>query len=504
MPTGQRPSYLLLPNPARRRRLILRRLPAYGLAIALPILASITNAHFAALKSVPFSLYFIAVVIVAALGGIFPLLLAMVVTILSRNYFVAPSESIIHFTGFDAVRMGILFTAAAFVSLIAGRQRKASEALEEALELLKDRSNALIESLHASKCASWIVDFDTSPAARWFDGSYEVFGRPFTEIEHMPSLLPLLHTDDQVRLSDLFERMTTTTAPLHLELRAPWPDGAMHWLEVRANRVPGPRCIWRGVTVDITDRKLAEAAVLRQEKLAAMGRLASTVAHEVNNPLEAVTNLLYLIHNDPTLSETSREYLATAESELARLSEITRLTLGFVRSTALRRTVLIAEVVDNCIAIFRQRFTARGIAVERHYQPGIAVNIAPHELRQVATNLLSNAADAMPPGASCRIAIHILAQDANAVLLIEDNGAGINDHDLPRIFEPFFTTKHDVGTGIGLWVTRQLTENNGGQVSVESGTLADGIRTRFRVELPLAAETQALDPPSKQRPAYVP
>jgi PAS domain S-box-containing protein len=508
MSAGEHVQHPILPDPARRRRRILRRLPAYGLAIILPILASIANEHLSALSAVPFALYFISVVTVAALGGMVPAMLAMAFTVLSRNYFVDPSHGIFHLTGFDVARLGILFAAAAFVSLIAGHQRKVSEALEDALELVQDRSNALIESLHASKCASWMVDLDVTRTQRWFDGSYEVFGRPFSEIEPMPSLLPLFHPEDRFRFNDLPERMRMATEPLHVEYRVLWPNGEVHWLEVRATRVPGPRCVWRGVTFDITDRKAAEAAVLRQEKLAATGRLASTVAHEVNNPLEAVANLLYLIRDDTTLSETSREYLATAESELARLSEISRLTLGFARSNAVRRTILVADAVDNCLAIFRQRFASRGIAIERYYQPGVAVTIAPHELRQIVTNLLLNAADAMPaqtgPAASCRIAIHILSTGVKAALLIEDNGSGIKDQDLPRIFEPFFTTKHDVGTGIGLWVTRELVDNNDGQIFVESGDLAHGMRTRFRIELPLATEPPSLEPPSRERPAYVP
>jgi two-component system C4-dicarboxylate transport sensor histidine kinase DctB len=162
-----------------------------------------------------------------------------------------------------------------------------------------------------------------------------------------------------------------------------------------------------------------------------------------------------------------------------------------------------AESVDTCLAIFRQRFITRGIAVERHYEPGVAVSIAPYELRQVVTNLISNAADAITNDTP-RIDLHIFAEGLTAVLLVEDNGSGISDEAAARIFEPFFTTKQDVGTGIGLWVTRELIENNGGHISVVSGSLPHGMRTRFRIELPLAPTTQNLDPPSLEHPAYVP
>jgi signal transduction histidine kinase len=228
---------------------------------------------------------------------------------------------------------------------------------------------------------------------------------------------------------------------------------------------------------------LAESAVLSSEKLAAMGRLASTVAHEINNPLEAVTNLLYLIRNEE-LPETARGYLDTAERELARLGNITRLTLGFVRSNASSSSVEVAAIVDDVLSIFQHRLDTRRVSVERVYEPGVFIDIPPHELRQIATNLLANSTDAVPLG-SAQIAINICRNADTAVLVVQDNGPGIDGSHLPRIFEPFFSTKQEVGTGIGLWVTRELVEKNGGRISVESYPEAEGFRTAFRVEFPL-------------------
>jgi signal transduction histidine kinase len=256
-------------------------------------------------------------------------------------------------------------------------------------------------------------------------------------------------------------------------------------MEMRGTRIAGPGCRWRGVTLDITERKLAEAAVLRSEKLAAMGRLASTVAHEINNPLEAVTNLLYLIRNEE-LPETARGYLATAERELARLGTITRLTLGFVRSNASSSCVEVAATVDDVLSIFQHRLDTRRVSVERLYEPDVFIEMPPHELRQIATNLVANATDAVPLG-SARIAITICRNAQTAVLIVQDNGPGIDAIHLSRIFEPFFSTKKEVGTGIGLWVTRELVEKNGGSISVESSPGAEGYRTAFRIEFPLVA-----------------
>ncbi len=279
--------------------------------------------------------------------------------------------------------------------------------------------------------------------------------------------------------------MKTSAEPLVKEFRVLWPDGEVHWLESRGTRIPGSHGIWRGITVDITDRKLAEAALLRSEKLAAMGRMASTVAHEINNPLEAVTNLLYLVRADTTINPASRAFLDTAEFELSRLGHITRLTLGFVRASEKPRRLELSHSVEDVLAIFRSRSDMKQINIQRNYQPDVFVNLQPHELRQIITNLASNSIDALS-GPGAQVAIHTRTEQDLAVLLFEDNGSGIGEAHLARIFEPFFTTKEDVGTGIGLWVTRELVHKNGGRISVQSGDLANGMKTSFRIEFPAA------------------
>jgi signal transduction histidine kinase len=155
--------------------------------------------------------------------------------------------------------------------------------------------------------------------------------------------------------------------------------------------------------------------------------------------------------------------------------------------------VELSSVAEDVLTIFAHRFEMKNIQVERHYQRGVSVYIAPHELRQVVTNLVANAADAVADTGGC-VSIHICGHDGLAVLLLEDNGSGVDPANAQRIFEPFFTTKEEVGTGIGLWVTRELVEKNGGRIGVESSRGVDssglppGVSTRFRVEFPLANE----------------
>ncbi|MGA8940018.1 MAG: ATP-binding protein, partial [Acidobacteriaceae bacterium] len=366
--------------------------------------------------------------------------------------------------------------------------RRSEDKLETTLIELQERTDDLVSSLNSSRCACWTLDMDGSRSERWYSGSYQLYGRPYTELEGLSSLQPLVHAEDHQRFTELMLRMRETWEPVIFEHRVIWPNGEVHTLEMRGNRVAGRRCVWRGVTLDITERKKTEAALLRAEKLAAMGRLASTVAHEINNPLESVTNLLFLARASQSLDNETQMYLATAERELARLSNITRLTLGFVRTSASADETDVAEVVNEVLSIFNHRFDTKSVRVERHFEPEVSITIAPHELRQIVTNLIANAADAVGlERAQIRIRIH--REGDNAVLEVEDNGEGIDPEHLPRIFDAFFSTKEEVGTGIGLWVTRELVEKNNGHISARSSTkppLPSGATTQFRVEFPAA------------------
>jgi len=461
-----------------------RKAIAYLLAVLLPPVGTWLTLHIVALHALPFALHFVILAAVAALGGLGPSLVSVVSIVVSRSLLVGSSHTFADPVADQLLRVSVLLLAAAIVSFIGGKRLRSERKLKLALTDLQDRTDALVESLGNSKCACWTLDLDSGESARWYTGSYPVFGRPFSEIEAMPSLRALLHPEDQPGLLLLGETMRSSTDPVVFEYRSTWPNGELHWLEMRGTRIAGPGCRWRGVTLDITERKLAEGALLRSEKLAAMGRLASTVAHEINNPLEAVTNLLFLARSEP-LPETASAYLATAERELARLGNITRLTLGFVRVSASSSSVDIAGVLDDVLSIFQHRLETRSVHVERCYSTGLHVSIPPHELRQIVTNVIANAADAVPVDGA-HIAISLTQQTDSAVLLIQDNGSGIAPDHIPRIFEPFFSTKQETGTGIGLWVTRELVEKNGGRISVETGDLANGLHTSFRIELPLA------------------
>src|SRR3984957_17950354 len=208
---------------------------------------------------------------------------------------------------------------------------------------------------------------------------------------------------------------------------------------------------------------LAQDALLRSEKLAVTGRLAASIAHEINNPLEAVTNLLFLLRNE-SCSEQHRTYLAQAEQELARVAEITKQTLRFYREPSQPIKTEVNTVIDSVLMLFGPRLSASGITVERHGRsPRAAILSTPGELRQVIANLVGNSIDAMRTGGYLHISI---AERCGLVrLLIADTGMGIPDDVLPKIFEPFVTTKGETGTGLGLWVKAEIIKRNGWKVT---------------------------------------
>jgi PAS domain S-box-containing protein len=246
-----------------------------------------------------------------------------------------------------------------------------------------------------------------------------------------------------------------------------------------------------GVVLDITERKLAEQALLRTEKLAAVGRLASSIAHEINNPLESVTNLLYLARLADDLGQ-SREYLALAESELSRASAITSQTLRFHKQSTRPAEVTAKDLLGQALGIMKSRLRNSSITVEERHAATRSVLCFDGEVRQVLSNLLINAIDAMHPQGGRLLLRSRQGQDhatgrTGLVLTLADTGTGISPEDLSKIFEPFFTTKGLAGTGLGLWISREIVERHHGRLSVRSSQHPAHHGTVFTLFLPFDA-----------------
>jgi len=239
----------------------------------------------------------------------------------------------------------------------------------------------------------------------------------------------------------------------------------------------------------IRQYSLAQEALLRSEKLAVTGRLAASIAHEINNPLEAITNLLYLMHGELTPGQM-KAFLADAEHELARVTEITKQTLRFYREPSQPVATEVHAVLDSVLKLFATRITAAGIVVQRDEIPSENARVlsTPGELRQVLANLVGNAVDAMRRGGRLRVRISEHRQlgrsSRNVRITIADTGIGIPRDVLPTIFEPFVTTKGETGTGLGLWVTSEIMKKNGWRIRVRTRRDPRRSGTVFSIVIP--------------------
>lgn len=240
--------------------------------------------------------------------------------------------------------------------------------------------------------------------------------------------------------------------------------------------------------VDISDRKTIEETLRRNEKLAAVGRLAGALAHEVNNPLAAVTNLIFLLEHHSGIDGPARDYVKQASSELSRVSHIVRATLSFYRESAHPVEVRLTELADTVLDIYVRQITDKNIHLRREYEFDGVIQSFPGELRQVMLNLLGNALDAASPNGTVTVRVrtsrHWRTGAAGVSLSVADNGAGIPAHYRQKLFEPFFTTKGEKGTGLGLWVTRGIVEKQGGTIRVRSAASGERHGTVFSVFLP--------------------
>jgi PAS domain S-box-containing protein len=247
-------------------------------------------------------------------------------------------------------------------------------------------------------------------------------------------------------------------------------------------------------SLEVTQQKRTEAALLQSEKLAVAGRLAASIAHEINNPLEAVTNLLYLAGTTTDLVDI-KTFIETAERELQRVSAITNQTLRFYRQSTNPQLIHCDALINSVIPIFQNRLTNGNIQVEKRYRAPHPVRCFEGEIRQVLSNLLGNAIDAM---ASRRGRLLLRARESanwhtgqrGAVVTVADNGVGIPATALSRIFEPFYTTKEVSGTGLGLWVSREIVERHGGKLSVRSSQRPGRTGAVFTIFLPFEAVTR--------------
>jgi len=321
----------------------------------------------------------------------------------------------------------------------------------------------------------------------WNDAATRVFGYAPEEMigASILKLIPEhLHSDEKT----ILEHIRAGRRIEHFETVRRAKDGRLIDVSLTISpikdeegRVIGASKILR----DISGRKRIEKSLLQAEKIAATGRMAATIAHEVNNPLAAVMNLLYLLRTKITDDE-GRDFLATAEEELGRVSHIAKQTLGYYREHAAASLASVSDIAQHALTIYEPRCTAARIEVRRSIDPSTKVVLRRGEMMQVISNLIANSIYAMPEGGTLSLSVSNASSAGEGVVLtVEDDGMGIAPVDLPKVFDAFFTTRTTVGTGIGLFVAKQFVEGHGGRISIESDSKSEKHGTTVRVFLPL-------------------
>jgi len=243
---------------------------------------------------------------------------------------------------------------------------------------------------------------------------------------------------------------------------------------------------------EIVVRKKAEDALIVSEKLASVARMSAVIAHEINNPLAAVTDLLYLAQTVDGMPNEALEYLKTADGELKRVAHITRQTLGFYREMNDPTSFRLSSLLDSILDLLQSKIRSKRAIVENRCDAQVQVTAVYGELRQVFSNLLVNSLDAIPENGRVVLRASFSKNPGAGTdrirVVVADDGKGISPAILPKIFEPFFTTKGSIGNGLGLWVSKQIVEKHGGAVQVRSCTKGPHQGTTFSVVLPASTE----------------
>jgi two-component system NtrC family sensor kinase len=336
----------------------------------------------------------------------------------------------------------------------------------------------------------WIADTNGNAVYfndRWFE---------FTGLKREESLsagwLQVIHRDDLAEVTDLWRKSLRAESPFQTEARYRTGNGDYRWVSMRAvlmqqsKEYPGR---WFGTSTDIQEEKRKEELFHRTERMALAGRLAASIAHEINNPLEAITNIFYILEGNTAIDEKTMSLVRMGSEELSRVSHIVRQSLSYYRNAEEPAAVKLSELLEETMRILGHHVTARRIRPERQYQSDARVTVVAGEIRQVFSNLILNAIEAMQDNGRLVLRVHESRDWHNGGrpgvrVAIGDDGPGISAKDRAHIFDAFFTTKSEKGTGLGLWVSSDIVRKHGGHIRVRSCTTPGRSGTVFSVFFP--------------------
>jgi PAS domain S-box-containing protein len=386
------------------------------------------------------------------------------------------SVALLTTTSVVAVTCLILWTAYKLDHL--DRERESvTRALFKSLHEKQATEDRLNEGLETANAGIWDMNLQTGDIY-WSRCHYTLLGYAPNEVQPtVENWRKRVHPEDLQRVEDLWNQSFNNKTRFACQYRVVWPDGTVRWMDTQGkfmSDIDGSPVRSIGGFVDITDRKRSEQALMEAEKLAVTGRMAATLAHEINNPLAGVTNLIFLLKSQ-NLEGAAQEFLRMADDEIRRVAQIVQKTLSFYRADVQATTTRIADLVDEVIWLYQKRLTDAGIEVSKryHFSGDIVCNAG--EMRQVLTNLFVNAIDAVEKRGKLTVKIaqsrDWMNGGARGVrVLIADSGSGIPESQRSHLFTPFFSLKGDRGTGLGLWISKGIMDKNGGYIRYHSRT----------------------------------
>ena len=377
--------------------------------------------------------------------------------------------------------------------------------LEQAAAEARFQRQRLGVALTAGKMGA----YELNPAQNtlwWSPETYQLFGVTPSEFEpSRDSFAALIHPGDRVNFMQYWDENIAAFQPINHEFRLLKPGDKDRWISCRG--IPkyddaGSPIQYSGLFLDITERKEAEQVLRQFEKISAAARLSSAIAHEINNPLTAATNLIYLAKATPGIPASVVDQLALAELELERVAHATRQALGFYRDTSRAERIDIPELIESVLNIFSTKIAEKKIKIVRDFLKCPPVYGVHGEIRQVISNLLANAIEAVKEGGAISLGAQPVdsGKEQAIEIMVADDGHGIATEHLHHIFEPFFTTKRGTGMGLGLWVAKEIVDRHRGAIQVQSpdnGSLRRG--ATLIVRLPSGPRAGVSDPPFDPR-----
>ncbi len=368
------------------------------------------------------------------------------------------------------------------------------EELSEALRALSESEDRLRALITASSDAVYQMSADWGEM-RQMKGTVQK--RDFlveSDTANRNWLEDYIHPDDQLRVWSEIQDAINAKTVFELEHRVRRVDGTLGWTHSRA--VPlldesGEIREWFGMASDVTASKQSAAALIHNEKLAAMGRLAASIAHEVNNPLESVTNLIFLARSTDN-PESSRDYLDMADRELRRAAAITSHTLRFYKQSTNPVEVASEDLIDDVLAVHQGRIVNSKVRIEKRLLAPRPIFCFDGEIRQVLSNLVGNAVDAMHPFGGrlilrSREGRNWKTGKRGLTITVADSGHGMSAQSVAKAFQAFYTTKGIGGTGLGLWVSKEIMDRHHGCIWLKSSPTEAHSGTVFQLFLPYEA-----------------